>query len=146
MLRAIEKIGAGLSPALLKHLTPFLMRHSTVILVVAIAITIVGVFLALRIQLNTNLIALLPEDTSSVKNLKHILAKTEGTGDLMVMIESPDSEQSIVYAKALLPRIVRIVEFSPELISSPQTRPQGVAVCSRLEVGEPPHILTPAQR
>jgi predicted RND superfamily exporter protein len=60
---------------------------------------------ALRISLNSSLIALLPEDAQSVRSLRRVVEKTGGLGDLMVMIESSDLDASLTYAAHLLPQV-----------------------------------------
>ena len=85
------------------RLSRFIVRRNGAVLTVTLIFTAVCLALASEIRLDANMTALLPEDTPDVQNLKRVLAKTKGAGDLMIMIESPDQEQSIAYAKELLP-------------------------------------------
>lgn len=91
--------------ATISRYTEFLMKRSAWIIVFAIAIAAFCLPLAARIGLNANVIALLPEDAPSVRNLKRVLTKTIGQGDLMVMIESPSFECAVSYAESLLEKV-----------------------------------------
>ncbi|MBE3072310.1 MAG: MMPL family transporter, partial [Acidobacteria bacterium] len=55
----------------------------------------------IRLHVKTNIFSLLPADHSSVRNLTALIDKTNGWGDLMVVIDSPDPAANVRYAEAL---------------------------------------------
>lgn len=72
---------------------------------VATLATAVSVPLALRLKLDSNLLALLPEKTPTLVELDRVLQKTGGAGELLVMFESTDADASVRYAQQLLPKM-----------------------------------------
>lgn len=61
-----------------------------------------------RLRLETDLVALLPDDYASVKELKRVLDTSgQGTGDLMVVIDNRDFDAALAYARALGNRLLR---------------------------------------
>lgn len=80
-------------------------RHKRLILAVALAVTAACAVFASRLRLDSNLIALLPESADSVVALHQVLDELGGAGDFMVMIESDDIDDSVAYARELLPEV-----------------------------------------
>jgi predicted RND superfamily exporter protein len=79
-------------------------RHRWVILV-ACALTVFSLFGALRLHINSDMIALLPQNSRSVVELRELTNKIGGTGDIQILITSPDSQRSVDYAESILPSI-----------------------------------------
>ena len=91
-----------------RHLLPFLrrlIRWRKWVLAGALALTVAALYPASHLPLESNLISLLPKSAPSVQALERVVAKAGGTGELLVLIESPAPEAARRYADALLPRI-----------------------------------------
>ena len=83
----------------------FARRRCGTIFIAALLLSALSFGLASRIHLDTNMMALIPDDSPSLVGLKSVLRKTEGLGDLMVMIESPNPDSSFDYARKLIPQL-----------------------------------------
>ncbi|MDY6854055.1 MAG: MMPL family transporter [Thermodesulfobacteriota bacterium] len=86
----------------------FILSSYQKILVFSFLTTLISIIFVLRIDVLSNLIDLLPDDTKSIKNLEAVIEKTGGFGNLMVMIESSDLSRSIDYADRLSEKIERL--------------------------------------
>ena len=83
-------------------------KHYRVVLAGAILISLLSLLWARQLSLESNIVALLPEDSPSVLELNRLTEKLGGTGDLQIMIRSPDSQRSIEYAESLLATLRRM--------------------------------------
>lgn len=83
----------------------FTSRHYRAVLLAAVVTTLFSLHWARQLRLESDVVALLPDDSESVVALRQITEKLGGTGDLQVMIRSPNAEQSIEYGKTLLSKI-----------------------------------------
>ena len=82
-----------------------IVRFRVPIVLISILVTGWSLRTITNLRLNSSLIALLPENRPSVQSLHKVLAKTGGSGDLMVLIESPNPDESKSFARQLLPKI-----------------------------------------
>ncbi|MDJ0761347.1 MAG: MMPL family transporter [Myxococcota bacterium] len=80
-------------------------RYSVPILVAALVISSLSAWIASRIRLDSNLVALLPDNAQPVRDMNQASEKAGGFGELMVMIESEDFDQSLRFARDLTPKI-----------------------------------------
>ncbi len=80
-------------------------RRSLTIVTGAVILCGLSLSVASRLQLDSNLIALLPSDNRNVEELRRAIAKSGGFGELMVMVESPRPEEAVRFAEALLPEV-----------------------------------------
>lgn len=108
MQETLRKMFAPFSDRSVGRYCQVLIRRKWRILVGALLITVPCVWGAGQLRLDTNLMALLPEDSLSLRTLHRVLEHTGGAGDLMVMIESPSLEASLRYARRLAPKIRRL--------------------------------------
>ena len=68
-------------------------------------LTVIGLLGARKLGLNSDMSALLPSSTPSVKHLKAVMKKTGGLGDLQVLIECPDPKKARAFAAKVLPEL-----------------------------------------
>ena len=80
-------------------------RHYREVLLAAVLATLFSLHWARQLRLESDVVALLPDDSESVVELRRLTEKLGGAGDLQVMIRSPNAEQSIEYGKTLLSKI-----------------------------------------
>lgn len=97
----MEKFFERLRPAI-----QFVVRHSTIVLVGAVAVSIVGVFLAKRLTIDINLANLLPSDYHTVQALEKLRETVGGESELAIAIESPSFEQNVAFAEKLIPQVL----------------------------------------
>lgn len=91
--------------ALARRWAGWTVRARVAILTGALLVTLLAAFAASRVRVDSNLIALLPKHTGSVRALHELVDETGGAGDLMVMLESPDPDAALAAAKRLLPKV-----------------------------------------
>ncbi len=83
----------------------WIKKYYPVLLVLTVLSLIPTWLLAERLKIDTGLDALLPEDYESVKALREVEEKYGGVGTLMVVIESPDFQESLQFAESLSSRL-----------------------------------------
>lgn len=87
----------------LRFLAGFAYRHYRGILVVSILLTAFCSIFVYRLgrKLETDLVALIPENYQSVKTLNEIKQRVGGVGSLVVLVQSPDFEANRRFAEDL---------------------------------------------
>lgn len=80
-------------------------KHYRLVIFVALVGTLASLFWARKLTLESDMVALLPQDSASVKELQRLTDKLGGTGDLQIMIRSSAPEKSLEFARELLPEI-----------------------------------------
>ena len=87
----------------LRFLAGWTYRHYRGILVVSILLTVFCSFFVYRLgrKLETDLVALIPENYQSVKTINEIKQRVGGVGSLVVLVQSPDFEANRRFAEDL---------------------------------------------
>ena len=87
----------------LRFLAGFAYRHYKIILVVSILLTAFSSIFVYRLgrKLETDLVALIPENYQSVQTLNEIKQRVGGVGSLVVLVQSPDFEANRRFAEDL---------------------------------------------
>ena len=87
----------------LRFLAGFAYRHYKIILVVSILLTAFSSIFVYRLgrKLETDLVALIPENYQSVKTLNEIKQRVGGVGSLVVLVQSPEFEANRRFAEDL---------------------------------------------
>lgn len=87
----------------LRFLAGFAYRHYKIILVVSILLTAFCSIFVYKLgrKLETDLVALIPENYQSVKTLNEIKQRVGGVGSLVVLVQSPDFEANRRFAEDL---------------------------------------------
>ncbi len=87
----------------LRFLAGWTYRHYRGILVVSILLTVFCSFFVFRLgrKLETDLVALIPENYQSVKTINEIKQRVGGVGSLVVLVQSPDFEANRRFAEDL---------------------------------------------
>ena len=87
----------------LRFLAGWTYRHYKIILVVSILLTAFCSIFVYRLgrKLETDLVALIPENYQSVKTLNEIKQRVGGVGSLVVLVQSPDFEANRRFAEDL---------------------------------------------
>jgi uncharacterized protein len=80
----------------------FVSRRRWIVAVITLAVTAWTVHLATDLKLQTNLAALLPDDATSVRALEDVKQKVGGLGNVIILIESPDSLANDTFARDLI--------------------------------------------
>lgn len=80
-------------------------RRYRLVLSLASVLTAVSLFGASRLHIDSDMVALLPRDSQSVVDLRQLTDKIGGTGDMQILISSPDPQRSLDYAQSILPAI-----------------------------------------
>ncbi len=76
----------------------FIFRNPAKVILVFIILTALSVFFTSKLRLVSDFVDLLPEHFRSVSDLKKILERVGGTGNLFIAIESPDVRASQKFA------------------------------------------------
>ncbi len=71
-----------------------------------ILVTAASLYVARNLTLETDLAALLPNDAPSVLALEEVKKKVGGLGNIIILIESPDSTANDQFARALIPALL----------------------------------------
>lgn len=82
------------------------------ILLLAFASAYYSFQLARQLDLDTDLVALMPEGVPSVENLERVISKTGGYSNAMVIVDSPDPDAAIRFLDDLRRRILRMDNIS----------------------------------
>ncbi len=97
---------AAPSPRALRF-AKLLHQHAVAVVVTCLLVTGVSVALASKLDISTDLSALLPRGYPSVEDLHKLLARIGGTASLTVVVESPDLKANERFADALVTEIRR---------------------------------------
>lgn len=96
---------------LFDSLRPFIryvVRRPALVIGVAILLTALGLSHATRLQVDTDLANLIPQDYPSVQALEKLRQTVGGESDVAVVIESPSFEANKTFAEALIPRALAL--------------------------------------
>lgn len=92
----------------LRPLIRMVVRHPAWVLLVATALTVVGLLLARNLRIDSDLAQLLPPDYPSVRALNAMKEVVGGETALSVGIESPSFDANRAFAEALIPRMLAL--------------------------------------
>lgn len=84
------------------------MRWYWLILIVAVVSGYYSFQLARQLDLDTDLVALMPEGVPSVDNLQKAIAKTGGYSHAMVIVDSPDPDAAVRFLDDLREEVLRL--------------------------------------
>jgi len=76
------------------------------ILVAAGVVTVAAYELAIKLKLDTNIVALMPEGVASVENLNRVMEKTGSFSNAMVVVDSPDPDAALQFVKDLRAKVL----------------------------------------
>lgn len=82
-------------------LTRFLIKRATLLFVIAFVFSVVSLYGALHLRIDSDYMAFLPDDFPGVKNLKEVIEKTGGFGNFMIVLEGGDKEKRRDYARLI---------------------------------------------
>jgi hypothetical protein len=89
----------------LRRLIDFIVKNYIVVLIIAFAMSAVGLHYAMKLQIESDYSKLIPDDYESVIALEKVRERVGGEGsDVAVGIVSPDFEASRRFAEDLIPR------------------------------------------
>ena len=86
---------------LVQKLARFYLGTAWIILIISLVITFGAFTRITKLDVNTNLQALMPEGVPSVTNLEKVLEKTVSVASAMVVINSPDPDAAVRFAQAM---------------------------------------------
>lgn len=94
------------------------LRHPWGMLSIGAVLTVAAVFGILRLQIQSNFVALLPQDQPSVVELKHLDQLVGGASFVIVTLETPDPTLAPPFLEALATRLrkqsgVRYLDYRP---------------------------------
>lgn len=87
------------------NFTAIIIKSRYLIFSLALLLSVFSFRLVSDLHIDSSIMALLPKNTPSIKRINELEKKTGGFGDVIIMIESPDSDMNIAYAEKLLPEI-----------------------------------------
>lgn len=102
-----EKDNDRQSPAA-RRVAGFFLRWYWLILILAIASGYYSYQVARHLELNTDLVALMPEGVPSVDNLQQVIRKTGGYSNAMIIVESPDPDAAVRFLKDLREKVLKL--------------------------------------
>lgn len=82
----------------LRQYSDFIYRNATSVVIFFIIVTSISIYFTSRLRLVSDFVDLLPEHFRSVSDLKKIIERVGGTGNLFIAIESPDVKASQRFA------------------------------------------------
>lgn len=85
-----------------------LARWYWLILVLAIVSGYYSFQLARNLDLDTDIVALMPEGVPSVENLQKVIEKTGGYSNASIIVESPDPEAALEFVKDLREEVLKL--------------------------------------
>jgi predicted RND superfamily exporter protein len=101
------------------HIIRFVVKYPVLVLLVALITTAAGLYLASKLEIDSDYSKLIPEYYDSVQALERVRDRVGGEGsDVAVGIISPSFEASKAFADALIPRAMQMTrqgETSPYL-------------------------------
>lgn len=87
------------------HIIHFVVKHHILVLLVALVTSGIGLYLAAKLEIDSDYSKLIPEHYDSVQALERLRERVGGEGsDVAVGIISPSFEASKAFAEALIPR------------------------------------------
>ena len=92
-------------------LRPFIravVRYAPLVLLVAVGLSVLGVYLARGLSIDTDIANLIPESYDSVQALEKLKATVGGESGVAVGIVSPSFEANTRFAEALIPRALAL--------------------------------------
>lgn len=96
---------------LFKRLIPFLrmlIRYPVATLLVSFGIGLVGLFMALKLHINTDLAQLIPQSYHSVQALNKLREQVGAEHEVAVIIESPSFKANKAFAETLIPKALAL--------------------------------------
>lgn len=93
---------------LVAHTTGFFSRWFWLILVLALVSGYYSFQLARHLDLDTDLVALMPDGVPSVENLQKVIEKTGGYSNAMIVVESPDPDAALGFLADLRAEVLRL--------------------------------------
>lgn len=97
---------------LVDGVTGIFCRWYWLILLLAIASGYYSFQLARHLDLDTDIVALMPEGVPSVDNLQKVIGKTGGYSNAMIVVDSPDPDAAIRFLDDLREEILRLDSIS----------------------------------
>lgn len=85
----------------------WIYRHDLAILAVAVAVSLASVVAVQRLPVNTDIAGLLPKDQPSVVELRRVVQKLGGVGQLLVLVTPPDSASGEHFVSVLGPVLAK---------------------------------------
>jgi len=107
--------------SLFRRYVAFAERRTGWLLLAAITLAAVSLLFALRLELHTDLVELLPDDHPAVQALRRISGRQISSTNLVLIIESPDPAQNRRFAEALRPALNGMI---PKVFSEIQWQPE----------------------
>ncbi len=86
----------------------WIIRYRYIVLLLALIVTTASAVIVRKISVDSSIMALLKKNTPSVERINNLEKKLGGIGDLIVMIESGNREQSLQVADKLLGEIKKL--------------------------------------
>ena len=87
------------------HIIRFVVKHHIAVLLVALATTALGLYLASKLEVDSDYSKLIPDHYDSVQALERVRERVGGEGsDVAVAILSPSFEASKAFAETLIPK------------------------------------------
>lgn len=91
-----------------ERITGLFCRWFWLILLLAVASAYFSFQIARQLDLDTDLVALMPDGVPSVDNLQRVIEKTGGYSNAMVIVDSPDPDAAIRFLDDLREEILRL--------------------------------------
>src|SRR4051794_37776083 len=108
--------------ALFARYVTFAERRTGTILVSLLAVAAAALFMALRLELHTDMAELLPDSHPAVVALRRIASRQKSATNLVMLVRSPSAEADRAFAVALRPELEKLVPASfSEIQWSPDT-------------------------
>lgn len=92
-------------------LRPFIrgvVRHAWLVLGLAVLLSVVGLYFARHLRIDTDFAKLLPPEYPSVQAIERLRATVGGESEAAVAIESPSFEANKAFAEALIPKALAL--------------------------------------
>lgn len=86
------------------------VRHAWMVVLAATLLTVLGIWSASRLSIQTDLARLLPNDYPSVQALERLRELVGGESEATVAIKSPSFEANLAFAEALVPRALALTD------------------------------------
>ncbi|MEE8258692.1 MAG: MMPL family transporter [Sphingomonadales bacterium] len=97
--------------SLVKKLARFYFGNAWLILAIALLLAAGAFTRIVKLDVNTNLQALMPEGVPSVTNLEKVLEKTGSFASAMVVINSPDPDAAVRFARVMQVQVMRELDW-----------------------------------
>lgn len=91
------------------HIIRFVVKHHVLVLIIAIVMTVLGLYLASKLEIDSDYSKLIPDHYNSVQALERVRDRVGGEGsDVAVGIISPSFEATKAFADSLIPRAMQM--------------------------------------